>query len=33
LAEVKECVWIDITKSMNEIWPMIYIMFEHNELV
>jgi DNA repair exonuclease SbcCD ATPase subunit len=23
LAEVKESVWIDITKSMNEIWPMI----------
>jgi uncharacterized coiled-coil DUF342 family protein len=23
LAEVKESVWIDITKSMNKIWPMI----------
>jgi hypothetical protein len=23
LAEVKESVWTDITKSMNEIWPMI----------
>jgi hypothetical protein len=33
LAEVKEGVWIDIIKSMNEIWPMIQIMFEHNELV
>jgi hypothetical protein len=31
--EVKESVWIDITKSMNEIWPMIQIMFEQNELV
>jgi hypothetical protein len=33
LAEVKESVWIDITMSMNEIWPMIQIMFEKNELV
>jgi hypothetical protein len=33
LAEVKESVWKDITKSMNEIWPMIQIMFEQNELV
>jgi hypothetical protein len=33
LAEVKENVWEDITKSMNEIWPMIQIMFEQNELV
>jgi hypothetical protein len=33
LAEVKETVWTDITKSMNEIWPMIQIMFEQNELV
>ena len=24
---------MDITKSMNEIWPMIQIMFEKNELV
>jgi hypothetical protein len=28
LAEVKENVWTDITKSINEIWPMIQIMFE-----
>jgi hypothetical protein len=33
LVEVKESVWIDITKSMNEIWPMIQIIFEQNELV
>jgi hypothetical protein len=33
LAEVKENVWTDITKSINEIWPMIQIMFEQNELV
>jgi DNA gyrase/topoisomerase IV subunit A len=33
LAEVKEIVWIDITKSINEIWPMIQIMFEQNELL
>jgi hypothetical protein len=32
-AEVKESIWTDITKSMNEIWPMIQIMFEQNELV
>jgi chromosome segregation ATPase len=33
LVEVKEHVWMDITKSINEIWPMIQIMFEQNELV
>jgi hypothetical protein len=33
LAEVKESVWTDITNSMNEIWPMIQIIFEQNELV
>jgi hypothetical protein len=33
LVEVKESVWMDITKSMNEIWPMIQIMFKKNELV
>jgi hypothetical protein len=33
LAEVKESVWTDITKSMNKIWPMIQIMFENNDLV
>jgi hypothetical protein len=33
LAEVKESVWTNITKSMNEIWPMIQIMFDQNELV
>jgi hypothetical protein len=33
LAEVKESVWMDITKSMNEIWLIIQIMFEENELV
>jgi hypothetical protein len=33
LAEVKENVWKDIIKSINEIWPMIQIMFEQNELV
>jgi hypothetical protein len=24
---------MDITKSVNEIWPMVQIMFEQNELV
>jgi hypothetical protein len=33
LAEVKEIVWTNITKSINEIWPMIQIMFEKNELL
>jgi hypothetical protein len=33
LAEVKENVWTYITKSINEIWPMIQIMFEQNKLV
>jgi hypothetical protein len=33
LAKVKESIWTYITKSMNEIWPMIQIMFEKNELV
>lgn len=31
--EVKENVWKDITKSINEIWSMIQIMFEQNELL
>jgi DNA gyrase/topoisomerase IV subunit A len=33
LAEVKEIVWKDIIKSINEIWPMIQIMFEQNEFL
>jgi hypothetical protein len=33
LAEVKELVWTDISKSIHEIWPMIQIMFEQNELL
>jgi hypothetical protein len=32
-AEVKELVWTDIAKSINEIWPMVQIMFEQNELL
>ena len=28
LAEVKELVWTDISKSINEICPMVQIMFE-----
>ena len=28
LAEVKELVWTDISKTINEIWPMVQIMFE-----
>jgi hypothetical protein len=33
LAEVKELVWTDVSKSINEIWPMVQIMFEQNELL
>src|ERR1700722_12065024 len=33
LSEVKEIVWTDISKSINEIWPMVQIMFEQNELL
>jgi hypothetical protein len=33
LAEVKDLVWTDISKSIHEIWPMIQIMFEQNELL
>ena len=33
LAEVKEIVWTYISKSINEIWPMVQIMFEQNELL
>jgi hypothetical protein len=33
LAQDKEKIWIDIDKSMLEIWPSIQIIFEHHELV
>jgi myosin heavy subunit len=33
LVEAKESVWMDISKSINEIWPMVQIMFKQNELV
>jgi hypothetical protein len=33
LAEAKETIWMDISKSTNEIWPMVQIMFEQHELV
>jgi F0F1-type ATP synthase membrane subunit b/b' len=33
MVEVKELVWTDISKSINEIWPMVQIMFEQNELL
>jgi DNA gyrase/topoisomerase IV subunit A len=33
LAEVKEIMWTNISKSINEIWPMVQIMFEQNELL
>jgi hypothetical protein len=33
LAEAKENIWMDICKSMIEIWPLIQIMFEQHELI
>jgi hypothetical protein len=33
LAESKETIWMDISKSINEIWPMVKIMFEQHEMV
>jgi FtsZ-binding cell division protein ZapB len=33
LAEAKKNIWMDISKSINEIWPMVQIMFEQHELV
>jgi molecular chaperone DnaK (HSP70) len=33
LAKAKENIWIDISKSINEIWPMVQIMFEQHDLV
>jgi hypothetical protein len=33
LAEVKELVWTEISKTINEIWPMVQIMFEQNEFL
>jgi hypothetical protein len=33
LAEAKENIWTDISKSINEIWPMVQIMFEQHDHV
>jgi hypothetical protein len=33
LAEAKENIWMDICKSMTEIWPLIQIMYEQHELI
>jgi hypothetical protein len=33
LAQDKENIWIDITKSMTKIWPSIQIIFEQHELI
>jgi hypothetical protein len=33
LAKAKENIWIDIAKSINEIWSMVQIMFEQHDLV
>ena len=33
LVEAKENIWMDISKSMTEIWPLVHIMFKQHELV
>jgi hypothetical protein len=33
LAQAKEKTWIDINKSISEMWPSIQIIFEKHELV
>jgi hypothetical protein len=33
LAQAKKNIWVDINKSMSEIWSSIQIIFEHHELV
>jgi hypothetical protein len=33
IAKAKESIWMDISKSMIEIWPLMQIMFEQHELV
>jgi hypothetical protein len=33
LAEAKENIWMDISKSMTKIWPLVQTMFEKHELV
>jgi hypothetical protein len=33
LVEAKENIWMNISKSINEIWPMVKIMFEQKELL
>jgi hypothetical protein len=33
LSEAKENIWMDISKTMEEIWPFIQFFFEHHELV
>jgi len=33
LAESKENIWTDISKSISEIWLIVQIMFEQHEMV
>ena len=33
LAEAKQNIWEDISKSMTEVWPSIQIIFEQQELI
>jgi hypothetical protein len=33
LSEAKENIWMNISKSMTKIWPLIQIVFEQHEHV
>jgi hypothetical protein len=33
IPKAKENIWMDISKSINEIWPIVQIMFKQKELV
>ena len=33
LKEIKEILWDNIIQSINDVWPSIQIMYEHNDLV
>ena len=33
LGQAKEQLWANIIDSVNDIWPSIQVMFEHNDLI
>ena len=33
LREIKEILWANITKSINDVWPFIQIMYEQNDFI